>query len=597
MKRHRSPTVFIQFQSDVLTNVEPSHIVAVTTMKTLANPAGMFEIQLKTGPEKHSHDYGPREELGQPADVDYWFARIKPMTLCIIAMGDPTDVAVARRVLQSEANRYRTPAAITASLGDDAPAFQRSIVMVGLVDEVTLTTAISMQGPQRMMTITGRDFGKILMDDNIRRIVRGADLDGVDHRLVTVGDVPNEVATRLINRSTLQARDRYWEPISGGGAAVKQPLWEVLIASLIKAPGIMTVLDNKNAVRDYFSTIDISTELQQYYVRGLLSLFWFNGPLWEALKQLVPTPMAELFVDTVGLRNVLIARRPPLYRSSTMPEYTQTVADFLQVTGYPIEVATKVLQPQVIGEDQFTSVPSRVAGNTYHTVKAEDIVVSAYGRSGVGTMAQYQVVPTILMQGEMAEMATEIGVTGAYIYDLAAGARFGTRLLQAACPWDLEGDAAINVQSPSQISETNFNTKALAGTVTVTERAVAGAETVRLYYLFRDAAEFISGSLTIRARPEIRVGDRVLIPSFGNLIVYVESVQHSFRFGAAFVSQISFSHGQPLSPSGRLATYEKAPPKVNVGGGGGFNLFRGLPDNPVSGGGGVNPLLGPQDTR
>lgn len=583
MQRHRSPTVFIQFQSDVLTNVEPSHIVGVTTMKNLANPAGMFEIQLKTGPEKHAHHYAPREDVGSPDSVDYWFARIKPMTLCIIAMGEAPDVAVARRILQNEGNARRSPMDIMNGLGSEKPAFLRSIVMVGLVDEVTLTTAMSMQGPQRVLTVTGRDLGKILMDDNIRRIARGEDLDGIDPRMITLGDVPDEVAQRLKNRATLQANDRYWQPTVSGGMAVKQKLEEILYTTLYKAPGIMTVLDNANPVRNYFNTVDVSPELRRFYARGLLSLFWFNGPLWEALRQLAPPPLAELFVDTVGLQNVLIARRPPFFRPSTMPDYVQTVVDFLDVTNYDIDVAQQVLQPQETQVDAFTSVPSRVAENTYHTIEAEDIIVSAYGRSGVGTMAQYQVIPTIFMQGEASELAAQTGVTGAYLYDLAAGARFGTRLLQAACPWDLEGLAEpLPVPSPSQINEQNFSTKVLSGIDTVTEKAVAGAETVRLYYFFRDAAEFISGSLTIRAHPEIRVGDRILIPSFGNLIVYVESVQHSYRFGSAFVSQISFSHGQPLAPSGRLSTYEKAPPKIKVAGSK-YKLFPGIEELPTFG--------------
>lgn len=565
MSRYRAPTVFLQFQSDVITNVEPTQIVSVTTMKTLANPAGMFELTLKTSTELDDRKHGPRGTVNEPNNVDAWFGRVKPMTLCIIAMGSPEDVGVARRILTAEGNQSRSPQDLMSSLADrDRPAFLRSVVMVGLVDEVTLSTAMSERGPQRLLTVTGRDLGKLLLDDTIRRMVRGTDEFGIDHRLITVGQVSPDLRARLINRVTLQTTDRYWEPTTKGGMSHKQPLWEVLSSTLYRAPGIQTALKNGNAVVDYFSRLDVSQELMSYYVRGLMTMFWFNGPLWEALKQLVPTPLGELFVDTVGLQNVLIARRPPFLRPATMQQYRKSVSDFLQVTGYESSVSDQVLAVQALDEDQFTTVPSRVISAPFHTIPAEDVVVSSFGRSGVAAMAQYQVVPTVLMQGEMSEMPISSGVVGAYIYDLACAARFGTRVLQAACPWDLE-TGPEEVPAPEAISSENFSATALAGTVSTPERAVAGAETVRLYYLFRDSAEFISGSVTIRARPEVRVGDRILLPGFGNLIAYVESVQHSYRFGVAFITQISFSRGQPVAPTGRLATYDAEDPVIQVG--------------------------------
>jgi hypothetical protein len=272
------------------------------------------------------------------------------------------------------------------------------------------------------------------------------------------------------------------------------------------------------------------------------------------------------------------------------------VRDFIAVTDYSDEVAFKLLQPMATGTDQFTSVRSRVIDEPYHRVEAEDILVSALGRSSTGAVSQYQVVPSILVQGDMNELASTTGVTGAYIYDLAAANRFGTRLMQAVCPWDLEPppETAV-IPRDADLSEQNFDTAKLQGTVTVTERALAGAETVRLYYLFRDAAEFVSGSLTIRARPEIRIGDRILLPSAGNLIVYVESVQHSYRFGQAFATQIGFSRGQPLAVTTRLAAYDEPSPTIKVGAPGvmfqnpnqppqpGFDLF-GRAQNALNGG-------------
>lgn len=547
---YRSPRVFVQFIGETLLTVSPEHVVSVRTGKSMGSPAGVFEILLKSGSSANASTYG------HSSLTDYWLDAIRPMTLCVIGMGSVEDTTQTMALLENPDNAGRTPSEFLNSLAPEQQALvRRTIVMVGLVQNVNLRSAMRENGPERGLSITGKDFAQILMDDALRRIARSEDAGPDERRIVTAGTVPEEERSRLLSRASISQKNSYWKDITAEGADTKIDLPRAARNILTNAPSYSMTLANGVTLGDYFKSVDVSPELANMYVRATLSLFTYNGPVWEALTQQAPLPLAETFVDTVGLENRLIIRRPPFFRLRTMFHMATTMRQFLRHQNFTeAEVGTVMAAiEEELQQERFGGGETRVLGNQAgpHVIQDHEIVDSQLSRSIGNAISQYQVVPYVLTRGDPSGIASFQGATGAYFFDLPVALRYGSRLMTAVCPWDTQPGG--NVQRIRGIPQ-NLSTM---------ERALAATETVRLYYYLRDGVGFLEGTLAMRARPEIRIGDRVYL-SDQDLIAYVESVSHTYQYGTAFVTQLTVSRAQPMFPTGRLLTHDTDPPALNL---------------------------------
>lgn len=556
MTQYRAPQAFIQFIGETLLNVAPSHILSVRTTKSLGSPAGTFELMFKTSDVEESPNFNPLRPTATGKKRDWWLEQIQPMTVAIIAMGGAAEMQKVQTLLSTPERLRQNPAEFLTSLQPEEQAVvRRSVVMVGLVEEVTLTTSMSAAGPQRVLRVTGRDFGAIMVDDSLRRIFRSVRDRSDAARLVTVGTIPQTELDRLLVRSSFSQENKYWQQLSGNGLDSKIKLSEAIQSILLKAPSHSVTLKNGQPLRNYFKRVNVSDELKAMYVRGTLMLFTYNGPIWEAITQLAPIPLAEVFVDTDGLENVLYVRRPPFFRPGTMRTLQDTMKTFLTTVGQGAregDVMSALTQASFT-KDAFLETPLRlgsVDGQEYHVIESSDLISTSLTKGSRTMFSQYQCVPAVLLRGQDVDQAVLQGAIGSYLYDLPAALRFGSRFIQAVCPWDTVPDAPEDGRVRSTTSST--------------ELALTATETVRMYYYFRDLAAFQNGSIVIRGRPEVRIGDRVNLPEIDDLIGYVESVQHNFQFGSGFVTQIMISRGQPRVPTARLMPYDADPPKINM---------------------------------
>lgn len=117
---------------------DSDQVVSVTTHKSLGEPAGRFQLSL---------------HCGRPGDASVgWKELLRSGDMVVIEMGpdrpQPTDTFYGRA----------TPEGLSGT----------EIVMIGTIDDIRFRSAIGQDGrPEQRFTITGRDFGKYLIDDMI----------------------------------------------------------------------------------------------------------------------------------------------------------------------------------------------------------------------------------------------------------------------------------------------------------------------------------------------------------------------------------------------------------------------------------------------
>jgi hypothetical protein len=144
------------------------HLISVETSKDLRQAAGTFTVTLTAATFTRQQTVSlPRSEAqaqaGKEGDTIVrssrtgygWKDILKPGDLVVIEMGpdrpQPTDTYYAQ--------------AWTKGLSGTT-----EVVMVGSIDDITTTTSIGSDGrPTRSVVVSGRDFGKYLVDDQIAR--------------------------------------------------------------------------------------------------------------------------------------------------------------------------------------------------------------------------------------------------------------------------------------------------------------------------------------------------------------------------------------------------------------------------------------------
>lgn len=582
MLTYRNPKVFVQFIGERPIGVGPSHIVSARTLKTMGDSTGAFEVAFRTTNLSDGDRSTPVPSGNVPND--YWLNIIRPMTVAVIAMGVERDIDRVQTLLST------IPQGITPDqFYDRAPAetkalIDKVVVMVGLVEESAINRVMGANGPENVLRVAGRDFSRMLMDDSLRRIARATGENTRERRIVTLGapgDLPGPVKSvqasdrdRLLDRASLTQQNQFWRDLSRQGTESKILMKEAVKNILENTPSVNVTLANGAPLTSYFNTAPIvDTALEGVTVRAVLSLFTYSGPVWQAITQLAPAPLAEVYIDTIGLKNVLQIRRPPFYRPSLMGSMATKMRQFLQQIGRPAGEVTKVLD--AVQRDLFTDQ----FAEWYHEIPQADVIGLALSRSSSAVFSQYQVIPSLLMSGQMGDYAAFQGVTASYLYDLPTAVRFGSRVLQAICPWDI----SIRSQSyAAQLAAEDAKRKEIADAgndadkireinrryqdeAVSQEQTLSASETVRLYYYMRDSSAFLNGTVTVPARPEIRIGHRVYLPGYDHTIAYVESVQHTFQYGQPFLTQLAVSRGQPLNPTTpRLVSYDVENPTMAV---------------------------------
>lgn len=560
----RQPAVRILFVGETVTPVIPEMVLSVHTTKSLGDPNGVFEILLKPGVLASSTRSNASLRTDSAPLGDWWLSNVRPMTLVHIAFVTPTNVAEVDRVFRAAVDKGTSP----HSLVQDPPSeILESVVMTGLVDEVLLESTITRHGPERVVRVTGRDLGKILTEDTQRMVtansgvvaeVREVDQQGAHGAQTMLLGSPGgdnrhgwnrglESTRRFLARLMFLDKQNWAQVASFGGQGGPPTHLPLLISQILEdAPGLELILSTGEPLRQYIPAPAVDG-LDPFAMFNSWAFQNFAGSAWDALRMALPPVSAECFVDTYGFGARLVARRPPFLRPVMMQGASEVFDVFMSKMDYLDDASRALLKSHFLPTtDEFVSEPLRVSktagdGQAYHTVALADVVSTSFRRGDRQALTQYQGISSALAGGE--------GTTAIPILvDMPAGFRFGSRAMQVYSPWTLHAwvDETKDYKDPTVNSNDPM--------------AVAAEEALRAYYYHRDNCEFLSGTLTVRGRPEIRIGDRIHLPDHDDLIVYVEQVANSLSVGSPYLTQIAFSRGQPKGATKRLATYDEDPP-------------------------------------
>ena len=598
--RTRFPRVFVSFLGENTLEIDSGNqLYSVTVNKNLNSPAGSFDIlmlpagnpgstgeaQRITKSHRLRNQEGDRgESFSDPTsgivgdhEAAWWMDRIEPMTLVQIVFtdGEPQtslpesfklDSGIegieARfdkasrapvRPIAPDSNRGRTPfssqellAGATAtnleggalfrlkSIEAEAlgPQVPKQVVMFGLVDYVGIEKRISGNKVRRFVRIIGRDFGKIFMDDqwyNQMNELVGDDLSAP--LAVFLGEDAGKARGELFRRHVFTRQGQIGTPTEEGGDQVggRTNPWTslntiqyVLDYIFLNLPSYDVQLANGRHIRDYFPRPIVRPNLEGVKLFSGISLGWslgkginHSGNLWQLMKNLVNLPFAELFVDTVGPQNILIARRPPFGR-----EYP----DQEEVAGL-FRAGAKIFD-----EDEFLNEPLRVVslpkGERFHTVGDDEIISMVIGRSDKEVITFYRMTPGGLgpLKGGSAGLVP-------IVFDTSLTKRFGLRPLALMHKW---------FDPKSHVDSAEFAQSSIFENI---RRDLA-----RIYFYYRDNKDYLAGSIVMRGRSEIRVGDRVFLKG-ERRIFYVESVQNRWAWGTPYISTLRLTRGQPMDIS------------------------------------------------
>lgn len=222
-----------------------NQVLSVTTQKSLGSPAGAFTLQL--------------------AGLD-WLEKVKAQDIVVISMG-----------YKSESDKNGLPKLDT--------------VMVGLVDRVARYRTMGEGSPQVSTTITGRDFGKVLIKSQLKFYPELGQADKSkeekfflteDGWIALMNFFTNENITKgtpavvldNIMRHILQKlNDVSWTVWDESGKAPKQKKVKI-----------------GNVLRYDFGKVDM-------FLPMILTADQFEGSLWNLMERTSIKPFTELFVD------------------------------------------------------------------------------------------------------------------------------------------------------------------------------------------------------------------------------------------------------------------------------------------------------------
>jgi nucleoid-associated protein YgaU len=219
--------------------LDPTYqLLSVNTQKTLSNPAGAFTINLAG---------------------DQWEERLTSNDLVVISMG---------------------------YVGGDMHT-----VMVGLIDRVKRRRTVSGGRPQITTTVTGRDFGKILLRSQLRFYPEiGAntndpakkffltDVGWIDMLSIFTDDemvkgTPAVILEKIMTNILLKLNETEWSVYD-----------ESKTEPVVKKVGVGEV-------------IRYSLEKTDFFLPFMLTADQFEGALWNLMERATQKPFTELFID------------------------------------------------------------------------------------------------------------------------------------------------------------------------------------------------------------------------------------------------------------------------------------------------------------
>ncbi len=233
--------------------------------------------------------------------------------------------------------------------------------------------------------------------------------------------------------------------------------------------------------------------------------------LWSLIEQYSNRLVNEMFFD---LREV-----DPKKITNTTLVPTQSLGSSKKSYRYSL-----IFRQQPFDHDAFEALKT-------HEVEDHEVLETDIGKSSHNVMNAFRVwlfnhnIPSLAEKGWPS------------VFNLESIAKHGLKRYepQSNYPWP-------DLQSASDPS----NSKDAAAQQTAFD--VANRYLKRIVAWNAANEEFLEGSITMRLRPDIRIGERIRLYTFDGSVTnfYVEAITHSFRFPGLSTTTVTVTHGTPL---------------------------------------------------
>jgi len=402
--------------------------IDVNTSKRLHNAAGAFRVSiLPVIPGEQGGGVGRRAREAQMA----WYDRLRPMDLVSIAIGREEEV------------------------------------MLGLVDQVTREEAVIGSRPRAVVTVTGRDFGKVWLVNRIKYIPAVA------------SDPKDPGCARLLTNTIFGFRPQ----ILAKGMSIKK----VVNVIMEECRGLDLRLTNGKSVWDY---VDYTTKVaipEHFQLTAVNEAPVFSGSMYNYIKSITDSPFMEVWIESYKGKAYLVLRETPFTRER-WENLDTWEGSFSEDTGH----------------------------ERRHTISDSEIMRESLSRSDSEAFSIFQV------------LFANMPMSEEQLYNVIPP-HIDCRLLREYGLNHLE----VRMQTLSFLDEGTENPQVL-------ERAARYRDW--LYEWYRHNPEFESGTIVIKGRPSIHVGDRIYHETLGKEF-YVEQVSHSWSVGRPFTTTLGVTRG------------------------------------------------------
>jgi len=464
-------------------------ILLVETDKNINDIAGTFTIQLK-----------PNEGLyGNSKYTNWWYN-------CF----DPQDViGITFDIVNNK----------------DKDGKDKGSQFLGLIDGIAINNNYSGDSPERKVVISGRDFGALLIDDDLtymKELFLEVKEDGKIKTPALYTGVEKGIAEKLHYRHPVFTP----ECLAGFGPSLSNDdkIFTFMDAKIIDAARF--IVNNASSIRNlvYYKDktlitkmLDINTYMAQrdgYVCLPNTSLATYQGNMLNFIRDVLDSDFNEIMVDTKDGVSYLRIRPKPFDR----------VGDIVNGKG-------------ITKDDKFcwNNLKTFYNEQYWHVICEDEVIELNLQRNKNNIYSIFRVNPTALEDLDKVFGGTLIKTT----IDLYNLLRFGLRKLEASIK------TVYSNNSGKSLDEMLYECR----------------DRLKNWYVYSPIFE--SGQLHIKGREDIHIGDKIYLPWYKRTYIskemtsdneqitdcegfefYVTGVKNRWVFGEPFITILTIERGQ-----------------------------------------------------
>lgn len=426
-------------------------LLAVETNKNIDEIAGSFTIQLKP----NSGVFGKT--------TDWWYDRFDPQDVIGITINSAGNL--------------------------DEKGKDKGAQYLGLVDIVNKHNNYSQENPMRVTTISGRDFGALLLDDDLIYVKEiflevGADgkpipykEGGENLRVAKIyTDIESEIAGALCNRhpcftpgclvgigssfdtkGTFSFKDA---PITDAAKFIIQNASSIrnLVYKIVPKSGV-----EKTLVRDMLNLSDYVFQRPNYVCTPNPNLSTFQGNLLNFIRDVLDSDFNEIFIDT------------------------KDGVSYLRIRPKPFDRVGDTVNDNVIDKNDpfcWENIKTFVSDKEYHIIEEHEIVEINLNRNKQNIYSVFRANPASLN-----DLDEEFGfIMKRATIDLYNLIRYGLKKLEADIYTTIKGNNDIIID----------------------QVIMECRDRLKNWNIYKPIFE--EGQIVIKGREDIHIGDKIYLP-------------------------------------------------------------------------------------